>query len=184
MIPVDAADARVNAYMAKSQSPIMVTKIKKGHNHDAELEDIRREISELGLRDLADDVYDAELWKLRAERDRVAALENVPDELVSEPTGETYAERWARLSNLERNAWMLDAGIKIWGMQGDDDEVLYVLAEPRNAGLFWTEDGTEPPPPAVDGAWLYIPPARFKMRLRGRPIAPRAEDRNGATPAG
>ena len=113
MVPVEAVDAIVNEYMATNDNPVMVTRIKPGRDYSEELEAIKLEIRELALRDLDDAGYDAELARLRAERDHYASLPTRPDELVSEPTGETYAERWARLSTAERGAWLRSSGTRV-----------------------------------------------------------------------
>lgn len=113
MVPVEVVDAIVNEYMATNDDPVMVTRIKPGRDYSEELEAIKLEIRELALRDLDDAGYDAELVRLRAERDHYASLPTRLDELVSEPTGETYAERWARLSTAERGAWLRSSGARV-----------------------------------------------------------------------
>jgi DNA invertase Pin-like site-specific DNA recombinase len=169
LVPVDVADARVDAYMAKSTNLITVTRVVPGHNYEAELEDIEMDLRRLAAQGLDEDKEDAERARLRAERKRLAALPSVPDELVTEPGDETYAERWARLGVPERNAWMREAGIRLFAMKGNDAEVLAV-AEKKLAALFWEqdEDGqviqhTEIPP-SIDGVWIYVESLARKIK--------------------
>ena len=169
MIDAAAADAIVNEKMAKNTRPVMTTKIKPGHNHEAELEDVRQQMADLPLGTLSDAEVDIELKLLRAKRDELLDAEDVPDELVEEPTGMTVSQMWASLkTDSARNQWMVDAKVRIFGYHaakgGDTDaEVLALAQEPTS--MFWSEDGFEPPLPSVNGNWIYVSPLTgFRMR--------------------
>jgi hypothetical protein len=74
---------------------------------------------DLAMRDLPDDAYDAELSRLRAERDRLAAAEATPDTFDEVSTGETYAGRWESLEAAERGAWLRSARLRVWATRAD-----------------------------------------------------------------
>jgi DNA invertase Pin-like site-specific DNA recombinase len=98
---------------------IMDTVLVPGTDHAAELEEIKFETRSLAVRDLTDEEYDARLRELRAERDRVAALPTVPDRYEQRPTGETYQEKWIRLNDSERGAWLRERGLKVRAVKED-----------------------------------------------------------------
>ena len=108
MISVDAADKAVNKILTSPtfRTPVMVRRLIPGTDHEAELEAVLFEIRHLPDRELPDDEHDAELGKLRAERDRVRALPKTEDRVELVPTGDTYAGLWERLSVPERGAWL------------------------------------------------------------------------------
>jgi len=122
MVRCDVLDGIVSARMSGDKRDIMRDVLVPGHDHSAEIEEIRFEIRQLALRDLSDDEMDAELARLRAERDRLAALPAVADEWTQEPTGETYAGKWERLTGAGRGNWLRESGIRIWARRDDDAE--------------------------------------------------------------
>ena len=108
MIPVDAADELMNTVMSGIGRPEVNVTLIPGHDHAAELEDIKLEMRELVLRDLPDVEMDAELARLRAERDRLLAQPSVPDRWERRPTGRTYGQVWQALDLAGRRAWLRD----------------------------------------------------------------------------
>ena len=42
-----------------------------------------------------------------------------PDRTITEPTGESYGQRWLALSGPERHAWLLSQSIKVYGARAD-----------------------------------------------------------------
>ena len=108
MVRADAADELMNAVMSGLTRPEIDETLVPGHDHAAELEDIKLEMRELAARDLTDAQYDAELARLRAERDRLASLPSIPDRWERRPTGRTYGEAWQSLDLAGRRAWLRD----------------------------------------------------------------------------
>ncbi len=133
MVRVELADEAVNDIIAETfDVPVMEHRIVYGNEAEIEdeLEKIRFEIRQLGARELPDDEYDAELTRLRAERDRVAATELVPDRAELLPTGDTYAGLWERLSTPERGAWLAAKGFRVYASKA---EVRVVLGDTEAA---------------------------------------------------
>src|SRR5215813_890958 len=85
----------------------------KGENHDVEQAEIKLAIRDLGTQGLPDDEYDAQLAKLRAERDRIAALPNIPDHWEEVETGETVGQHFTRL-DYEGQRAMLLADVRVF----------------------------------------------------------------------
>ena len=173
MIDVASADAIISAKMASNHAPVMETKIKPGHNHKAELADIKQQMADLPLGLLSDAEVDVELKLLRARRDELLDAEDTPDELVETPTGESYSQMWARLSDAGRHQWMQDAKVRLFGLhapQGEDTDeaVLAIAQDPKS--MFWEEgdDGEAvfiQPKPSVNGNWIYFSPlSRIRMK--------------------
>jgi site-specific DNA recombinase len=129
MIRLVTLDGLVNICMKAHGRDLMIKDlvIEPGTDHAAELEKIRFEIRSLASQDLTDAEYDAELKRLRDERDRVASLPTVPDRLVEKPTGETYADKWRRLKPQERGAWMRERRIKVRARKGQDGYHVVIL---------------------------------------------------------
>jgi site-specific DNA recombinase len=129
MIRLTTLDGLVNICMKAHGRDLQIKDfmIEPGTDHQAELEEIKFEIKSLATQDLTDDEYDAELKRLRAERDRVASLPTVPDRLVERPTGETYADKWRRLNPQERGAWLRERGLKVRAVKGQEGYRVVVL---------------------------------------------------------
>ncbi|HEY3953917.1 MAG TPA: recombinase family protein [Streptosporangiaceae bacterium] len=116
---------------------IMETKLIPGTDHAAELDEVRYQIRALATEDLTDDQYDTRLAELRAERDRLAALPSTPDRLESVGTGETYRDKWQRLSDQERGAWLRERGLTVRATKGhvtieDSTGVIYEYTTPSH----------------------------------------------------
>jgi DNA invertase Pin-like site-specific DNA recombinase len=117
MVPVGRVDAKVNQIIA-NRFNTQVTEKRVVRGNEAELEnrlaEIQFEIKQLGSRDLPDAEYDAELARLRAERDRVAATDLIPDRVKLVPTGDTYRAEWERTLVPERGLWLARHGFRVY----------------------------------------------------------------------
>lgn len=115
MIPLNKTDAMVQeiAEATFAWRKVTVVTFIPGHDHAAELEEIKFRIKQLGTLDLADSEYDRRLAELRAERDRVAELPSVPDRTEETETGQTYADLWAGLEPSQRGAWLKAQGFRV-----------------------------------------------------------------------
>ena len=82
MVRMEVADAAVNEIMATTfRVSIKRLILIKGPDHQDELEEISHRIREPDPDVMTDEQYDAELARLRAERDRLKALPAEPDRL-------------------------------------------------------------------------------------------------------
>jgi site-specific DNA recombinase len=114
MVPLAALDELVSRFLLNFDAEIMTERLIPGHDHAAELEDVRMEMRDLAARDLTDGQYDAELARLRAERDRLAALPSVPDHVEWIAAGRTHAQEWESLGEAERGAWLRGKGVRVY----------------------------------------------------------------------
>jgi site-specific DNA recombinase len=116
MVPLDAVDAAVDEIIAATfDVPVMKREIIYGNEAEieAKVEEIKFEIQQLGSLELPDEDYDWELVRLRAERDRIANLDRIPDHVELMPTGDTYYGLWQKLSTPERGAWLAAHGFRV-----------------------------------------------------------------------
>jgi hypothetical protein len=113
-VPLEMADAAVRRIAADTFGrPVLVRRLVPGHNHDAEIERVRYDIQQLAFADLDDDAYDARLAELRAERDRLRAEPAVPDRVITEPVGQTYAALWDSLPDADRAGFLAAHGFRV-----------------------------------------------------------------------
>jgi DNA invertase Pin-like site-specific DNA recombinase len=114
MARADLVDNAVNAIIAKTFStPVLVRRLIPGHDHSAELAEVRYDMQQLPLRGLPRAEEDAERNRLRDEEDRLLALPSVPDRWEEVPNGHTYAGVWAELSTPERGPWLASHGFRV-----------------------------------------------------------------------
>jgi len=114
MVRMEVADAAVNEIMATTfRVPVKRLILVKGSDHQDELEEIRYRIRELDPDLMSDEQYDAELVRLRAERDRLKALPAEPDRWDEQLTGELYSDIYQALPASERGAWLTSHGFLI-----------------------------------------------------------------------
>lgn len=114
MVRTEVVDSAVNQIAADTfDKPVIITKVIPGHDHEAELGEVRLDMQELPTRGLSDAEFDAELARLRAERDRLSGLPNVPTEIKRVPSDQTYAQLWSEMPDAERGAWLKARGFRI-----------------------------------------------------------------------
>jgi len=97
----------------------MEPKITLGTDHEAELEAVKFELRHLADRELPDEEHDQEQARLRAERDRVAALPKTENTIELVDTGDTYAGLWERLSVPECGPWLIKHGFKVYASKAE-----------------------------------------------------------------
>jgi site-specific DNA recombinase len=117
MVPVGRVDAAVDAIIVSDfDTPVMQERIIRGNEAELEnrLAEVQFEIKQLGSRDLTDAGYDAELARLRAERNRVRTAELIPDRAELVPTDDTYRELWERAPVPERGPWLAEYGFRVY----------------------------------------------------------------------
>jgi hypothetical protein len=115
MVRVDLVDAAVYQIAARTfRAPVMVTTVKPGYNYEAELEEIQQEREDLPKQRLPWDVEDAKRAELRARYDDLSSRETVPDEVVTEPSGQTYWQLWDALTDAQRGPWLRTHGFRCY----------------------------------------------------------------------
>jgi hypothetical protein len=125
----------------------------KGHNYTEEIARLGEQAGHLAQKVIVGNatkqdvsLEEALLDEIQAEIRRLAALEPVPDTTGKIKTGETFQERWERLSVPERAGFMRDAGIKV-RVKRWKDELPEVAADyleidfPDNAVIVWIVKG-------------------------------------------
>jgi len=122
MVRLEAVDSVVDRWMSVWDEEVTVPVLVAGTD-DAELEDVLQQIRDLAARDLPDADYDAELARLRAERDRLKALPREDDRWEDRPAGFTYVDRWEAQSGPERTAWLKSVGVTVWAVREEDSGV-------------------------------------------------------------
>jgi site-specific DNA recombinase len=114
MARCELVDSAVNRIIAATfDVPVIVRTLVPGHDHSAELAEVRYELQQLPLRGLPRADEAAERDRLWAEEDRVAALPSVPDRYEEKPGRHTYAGLWEALSIPERGPWLAANGFRI-----------------------------------------------------------------------
>jgi DNA invertase Pin-like site-specific DNA recombinase len=106
MVKCSGADLLVDEVMSRLDRPVVEWRRVKGHNHDAEIQDVVTALRDLVNQGLDEDAEDAERAHLRAERKRLESLPAVADTWVPVATGETYAQQWSALAPAARRAWL------------------------------------------------------------------------------
>jgi site-specific DNA recombinase len=116
MVRMELADRAVDTAMRlRFNTPVMEHRVVPGNeaeleNRDQEIRFKMKQLSE----DLPDEEYDAELARLRAERDANRATELIPDSVELVETGETYLELWERTEVPERGPWLAEHGFRVY----------------------------------------------------------------------
>ena len=104
MISLDVADQLASEFMAGLDAPILRTRIEPGQDNQAAMDAVKLDIRGLDM-DAPD--YDERHAALRSELARLRNAPATPDRTITEPTGESYGQRWMALSGPERHAWLL-----------------------------------------------------------------------------
>ena len=114
MVRMDVADAAVNQVIAATfRVPVKRLILVKGSDYQDELEEVSRRMRDLDPDVMTDEQYDAELARLRAERDRLKALPAEPDRWDEQLTGEYYSDIYHDLPVHERGAWLASHGFTV-----------------------------------------------------------------------
>jgi DNA invertase Pin-like site-specific DNA recombinase len=115
-VRLDFAEAAVDAIITKTQDrPVVDYRLVPGDDHEAEKQAVREQMAQLPLLELPDAEFDARMAELRAERDRVNALDPVAASYDEVETGEgTYAEVWARLDTEGRSAFLARRHFRVY----------------------------------------------------------------------
>lgn len=135
LVGCEALDAAVGDYMAILHLQIMKQELVPGDDHLDQIEEIQQQISDLALQDLDEDDFDVRMAALRAERKRLKSLKPEPDRLEVVPVGESYAERWARLSPRDRGDWLRSSDVKIHAWR-DVGPVMKLLGQTSTENSF------------------------------------------------
>lgn len=118
--------------------PVMSRKFIPGEDHTAELEAVTKAMNDVrlekdqGLYDYPGGVeeYKQRIGSLVSQRQTLAALPHRPSHWIEEPTGETYAQAYFRMSPEERRTLLMGAGIKFY-VSNEFPE--YILMTPDSA---------------------------------------------------
>ena len=120
-VPMDAVDDAVSTIIAEWFAvPVVLPTLVKGTDYTAQIDEIKYQMRELDPDVMDDDEYDAELARLRAERNRLKALSAMPDRWEMTETGELYSDVYAGLSVALRGAWLKAHG---FGVQASREAV-------------------------------------------------------------
>jgi site-specific DNA recombinase len=120
MIPLEVTDSLAVQMLSQASEPWTELVKVDGENHDIELAEVKLAIRDLAAQDLPDSEYDAKLAELRAERDRLAALPNVPDEWKPIDTGRTVGQHFAALDLDGKRAMLLEE-VKLYAEKSPAD---------------------------------------------------------------
>ena len=121
MVDLTVADTLATTMLSLANEPWTALQLVEGENHDIEPADIKLAIRDLGAQDLPDGEYDAELAKLRAKRDRLALLPNIPDHWEDVETDETIGEHFTSL-DFDGHRTMLLEDVKFTAESATDPE--------------------------------------------------------------
>jgi DNA invertase Pin-like site-specific DNA recombinase len=101
-------DQAALAILSLSQAPWTELQLIKGVNNDAELAKVKLAIRDLAAEDLPDEEYDRHLAGLRARRDELAALPNVPDRWEEVPTSQTVGQHFMSLDPADQRRMIIN----------------------------------------------------------------------------
>jgi DNA invertase Pin-like site-specific DNA recombinase len=114
-IPLDVARRLADQYLGGLNRPIYEISVVAGN--EAELRDRKARLDlerrQLAMRGLSFDQEDAERARLREAYVALEAAVVVPDRRRARPTGESYGQRWTRLTADERAAWLKSGEVSV-----------------------------------------------------------------------
>jgi DNA invertase Pin-like site-specific DNA recombinase len=116
-VRLDFADTAVDALITATQDrPVTDIRLVPGDDFEAEKAAVREQMAQLPLLELPDAEFDARMRKLRAERDRVNALEPVPAryEHIEVRPRRTYSEVWAQLDAEGRSVFLAGQRFRVY----------------------------------------------------------------------
>lgn len=128
-VEIESTDVAVIHLLSMAQEPWTEMRLVPGENHDIELTEIKLALDDLPKRNLTDAEEDAERAKLRAERDRLESLPNIPDHWEEVETGKTVGEHFVSLTREGRRAMLLD-DVTIYAESVTDPELRKVTPGP------------------------------------------------------
>jgi DNA invertase Pin-like site-specific DNA recombinase len=105
-VHADKADAAVSAFMSSRTVEWLQPTWVDGNDHQAELDRVALELSELPKRGLDDDTEDSERARLRAERRRLEALPRESGRWEFAFSGISEGDRWAGMPVSDQRAWL------------------------------------------------------------------------------
>jgi Arc/MetJ-type ribon-helix-helix transcriptional regulator len=111
--------------------PEVVRKLVPGHDHSAELAELRYELQQLPLQGLSRRDEDAERNRLRDLEDELESRESVPDRWEDVPTGRTLGMVWEGLQSHERGSWLAS---KWFDILPTKESVTFVLSLSDRSG--------------------------------------------------
>lgn len=129
MVDLDSTDIAVIHLLSMAQEPWKEQQLVKGENHDIELTEIRIALDDLPKRHLSDAEEDAERSRLRAERNRLESLPNIPDHWEEVDTGKTVGEHFVSLNREGRRAMLLE-DVTVYAESITDPELRKVTSGP------------------------------------------------------
>ncbi len=161
MVGLGLTDAAVTALLSMAHEPWKSQRLVPGENHDIELADIRLALDDLPKRNLPDADEDAERARLRAERDRLEALPNIPDdwqevEICDTCGGSQYLDTCEAAGHHK-----VTIGEHFRRLDYEGQRALLV----ENVKLY-----VEPVSPPVQPGFKHVPMIRLESRLFKMPV--------------
>lgn len=143
LVRLEVAEQLADKYLGSLRRPEYEVSVIPGNGAeiDAALARLDFERQQVARRGLSWDDEDRERARIRAEWEAVNATERTPGRRELTPTGETYGQRWRRLSTGERADW-LRGEVTVYFAKGKDPDA---DAELDGVSLFvvWAEDHEE-----------------------------------------
>jgi DNA invertase Pin-like site-specific DNA recombinase len=106
-------DKAVSDFMLDNHDPIKARRRIPGHNHEAEIEEVRFLKKSLVDQDLPEEEEGRRLAELNAEIARLKTLPRVEDRVEDVELDLTYAQKWESLPTAERGGWLRSLGITV-----------------------------------------------------------------------
>ena len=156
----DILESIVSARMALMTEPMMKRERVSSHDFTAEeLENVQYDLEHLRAqyKGRPREEFIARQTELLNDEERLTAeLKEAGDDGWKDvPTGETYAEKWARLPDKERGEWLQEKNIKIYAFTGSNDgDKERLIAAIGKPGCPITR--LEDMPPKINGIYVLM----------------------------